>query len=100
MFTIYFMHDILTGLDFKSDPVNIKAYIKRIPDNDVRTFASLIYEKVSQNTYYLLRDCPPSPITVGRSFSMLKKLLNKEGNFDQIGIFDYICCYFNSKLKN
>ena len=44
-------------------------------------------------------ECPPTSISVEQSFSMLNKILAKDGNFDKNNIFDYIFCYSNSKVK-
>ena len=42
--------------------------------------------------------CPPTSISVEQGFSMLSKLLTKDRNFDKNNIFDYIFCYFNTKV--
>ena len=99
-YTIYSGHEILSNINFKTDPVNIKMYVEsRLNDNDARTIARLTNEDISPTIYQLLRECPPTSISVERSFSMLKKLLAKDRNFDKKHVFDYIFCNFNSKVK-
>ena len=98
-YTIYSGHEILSHIYFKTDSVNIKMYIEsKLNDNDARTIARLTNEDIS-TIYQLLRECPPTSISVERSFSMLKKLHAKNRNLDKKHVFDYSFCYFNSKVK-
>ena len=62
----------------------------RLNDNDVTTIARLTNEDISPIIYQLLRECPPTSISVERRFSMLKKLHAKDKNFDKKHVFDYI----------
>ena len=75
--TIYSGHEILSNINFKTDPVNIKLYVEsRLNDNDA--IARLTNVDISPTIYQLLRECPPTSISLERSFSMLKKLHAKD----------------------
>jgi len=99
LYTINSGYEILSTLQFELDPVNIKSYLeKRLLDNDITIIAKLTDDSISPTVYHLLRQCPPSSISVERSFSMLKKLLAKDRNFNKMNVFDYIFCYFNKRV--
>ena len=68
----------------------------RLQENDNRAIARLTDEGISTTFYHLLRECPPKSISF---FAMLNKLLAKDKNFDTNNIFDYMFCYFNTKVK-
>ena len=100
-YTIYSGYETLSQIEFKSDPVNVKKYIvKRLADNDITVIVKLTNPNISPSMYQLLRECPPTSISVERSFSMLKKLIATDRNFNEVNLFHYIFCYFNSKVND
>ena len=71
-----YTHKDLFDMNFKYGILGIKSYIiNRIFNNDIATINNLPNENISPPCYALLRNCPPTPIPVERSFSMLKKIL-------------------------
>ena len=68
-YIIYSGHGILSHINLETDPVNIKTYIEsRLHDSDIRTIVRLTGEGISPNFYHLLRECPPTSISVDQTF--------------------------------
>ena len=98
---IYSIVKRLTALDFKNDPVGVKAYIiDRLLTNDILKITELKDESISPSIYHDLLRCPPTSIAVERSFSMLKKILVCGRNFRPENIEHYIIVYFNKEGIN
>ena len=52
-------------------------------------------KSIDPNTYAHLLNCFASSVEVEKSFSMIKKLLSKERNFNVENIKKYACVFFN-----
>jgi hypothetical protein len=85
-------------MDFGDDVVGIINYIiKRLEKSDITAIINLSNELISPYLYALLHEAQPTSICVERSFSMLKKLMANDRNFDVGGIKKYFIVYFNKK---
>ena len=98
-YTVRSEYQVLSCIVFEQDPVDIKTYIDiRLNDNDISTISLIKDLNISPSKYVILGNCSPTSISVERSFSMLKKLLAKDRNFNSNNISDYFCCYYNYKF--
>ena len=69
-------------LDFGENSCNINQYIKkRMQNNDVSEIINPERQDISPDVYHMLQNSQPTPASVERSFSKLKKLLAKDRNF-------------------
>ena len=86
-------------LDFDKDTCNINQYIKkRMKNNDI---SKIIIERqdISLAVYHMLQNSQPTSASVGRSFSMLKKLLAKDRNFKVENMRHYTILHFNASNR-
>lgn len=89
-------YQCLQNIDFKNDPCSLKCYLaSRLSNNGITEIISMKNECISPTSYLLLQNCPPTSISVERSFSMLKKLLASDRNFYPDNIYDFFSFYFN-----
>ena len=80
-YTIQEAVQAIQELDFGEDSCNINQYInKRMQNNDVSKIINM-ERHISSTVYHILQNSQATSASVGRSFSMLKKLLAKEKNF-------------------
>ena len=92
---------VLSELNIANDVVNIKQYINnRLKVNDIQDIVTLKNENISPACYVAYKKCPPTSISVERSFSMLKKILGKDRNFLPENVKKYMSLYYNSKVLN
>lgn len=90
---------IVSNISFPADPVGLKQYLKtRLEANEISNINEFSNQKISPSIYCALRRCPPSSISVERSFSMLNKLLAKDRNFLAENVIKYMFFYYNSKV--
>ena len=77
----------------------VKNYISsRLLKGDILDIHSTNYEDLSPIEHSILRNAQPTSIDVERSFSKLKKLLEKDRPFLAENVCDYIICYCNSDI--
>lgn len=94
-------YEAVKKLDFQEDLLNIKSYISsRLLENDISVIVEMKNTNLSPSLYCLLQKCPPTSIAVERSFSMLKKLLAMDRNFDEKNIYKYFCFYYNTQMDD
>lgn len=85
-------------LKFTKDPVELKIYFtKRLYENEISKLLNFDNDNISPETYLYLKNCIPTSIPVERSFSMLKKMLQYDRNFNTENIYSYFAPYYNRK---
>lgn len=95
-FSIKEAFEMLKDLDFEDDDCEIKEYLeKRRNNSELRNVVEFQNQSIDPSTYAFLLKCPASSAEVERSFSMIKKLLAKDRNFNVENIKKYACIYFN-----
>lgn len=95
-FTIQTGFLAINSLKFENDVYGIKNYLDdRMSKNEISKLVCVDKTKVSPETHLQLLACPPTSISVERSFSMLKKMLAKDRNFNLENIYNYFSCYYN-----
>ena len=110
------IHDILILLEKKSlnvsqtysrvceinihdDKFGILAYIKRrLAGTDVNILMEGQMDWINPSDTILLMNAQSTSIDVERSFSKFKKMLEKDRNFKEEKIVNYIICYGNSEI--
>lgn len=93
--------EMINQLNFEFDTLQLKEYLnKRLRENDITSIHTLSNPMISPVEYMLLLECIPTSVSVERSFSMLKKLLVKDRNFDSNNIYSYFAFYYNSNNEN
>ena len=86
----------MNELDFGNDSCHLKDYIsKSLAKNQLEEIVEMKDIQESPSIYGLLHQCPASSAEVERSFSMLKKLLAKDRNFNSNNIEKYFFYMFN-----
>ena len=96
IYSIKKAYDDLGKIDFGDDTCGIKQYIEtRLEKNQISAIIEMTGEGISPEIYSYLYECPSTSVEVERSFSMLKKLLSKDRNFNVENIKVYMTCYFN-----
>jgi hypothetical protein len=89
-------YEKLLALDFKEDYAGLKNYIVfRLEKNNISRIINLENKNIGIDTYINLNNCPVSSLSVERSFSLLKKLLSNDRNFNLDNILPYIFIYHN-----
>ena len=84
-------------LNFGEKTCSISRYIKkRIQKNDISKITKLERSDISPTVYSLLQHCQPISASVKRSFSMLRKILNKERNFWIENVKYHLILHFNA----
>ena len=84
-------------LDFCEDTCNINQYIKkRMQNNEISEIINMERKDISPAVYHMLQNSQPTCAPVERSFSMLKKLLNKDRNFKFENVRHYMILHFNA----
>jgi hypothetical protein len=92
--------EVINSIYFKKDPCNIRSYLDfRINKNGIFGLINCSSELISPSLYVSMLNCPPTSIAVERSFSMLKKMLQKDRNFLQENIYFYFCFYFYKSIN-
>lgn len=90
---------IINSMDLGADPCGIRAYVEsRLEDNDLHAIMNMSRWQISPDFYGLLQSCQPTSASVERSFSMLKKLLQKDRNFLSKNVKNYMILYFNASV--
>lgn len=90
-------YETLMKINFAKDPVLIKEYLtKRLGQNEISDLLQYSNSKISPETYALLKKCIPTSLPVERSFSMLKKMLSHDRNFNSENIYSYFAPYYNT----
>ena len=75
------------------DPCAIKDYIsKRLSISDLETIINCTNLTIDPTSYALSQKARPTSAAVERSFSLLNKLLRKDGNFDVKNVKNIRCC--------
>ena len=78
-------------LDFGEDTCNINQYIKiRMQNNNISEIINMERQDISTAVYHMLQNSQPTSACVERSFSMLKKLLAKEKDFNVDNVRHYM----------
>ena len=78
-------------LDFGEDTCNINQYIKiRMQNNDISEIINIERQDISSAVYHMLPNSQPTSACVERSFSMLRKLLAKDRNFNVENVRNYM----------
>lgn len=95
--TIKSAFELVRNLNLRKDPCKILEYIeKRLKSNGIASIMAMDRNEVSPQLYCLLQRAQPSTASVERSFSMLKKLLSKDRNFQPENVKKYLMVYFNN----
>jgi hypothetical protein len=90
---------LVRNLDFQEDPCNLSVYLDdRLKRNEVEDILNCTREEISPHAYVLLSNCQCTSASVERSFSLLKKILTKERNFNRENVRRYIVVYYNSSI--
>jgi hypothetical protein len=99
--TINTGYEEVDKIKIQEDPVELMHYVQAcIEKNDIKSITLIRNTLISPSDYCFLQDCPPTSITVERSFSMLKKLLAVDRNFNKENIIKYFMVYFNVSASN
>ena len=69
------------NLTLVNTPVTLTNILKRNANNDISKIINMERQDISPAVYHMLENSQPTSASVERSFSMLKKLLAKDGNF-------------------
>ena len=86
-------------LDFGKDTYNINHYMKKgMPNNDISKIINIERQDISPAVYHMLQNSQATSASVGRSFSMLKKLLAKDRNFKVENVGYYMISHFNASI--
>ena len=84
-------------LDFGEDTCNINQYIKkRMQNNDISEIINIERQDISPAVYHMLQNSQPTSASAERSFSVLKKLLAKDRNFNAENVRHYMILHFNA----
>ena len=84
-------------LDFGEDTCNINQYIeKRMQNNNISEIIYMERQDILPAVYHMLQNSQPTSASVQRCFSMLKKLLAKNGNFKVENMRHYMILHFNA----
>ena len=76
-----------------------KNYIqKRLSNSDLETIINCANLTIDPTSYALSQKVQPTFAAVERSFSMLNKLLRKDGNFDVKNVKKYMMLYYIKKF--
>ena len=67
-------------------------------NNDISEIINMESQDVSPTVYHMLQNSQPSPASVGRNFSMLKKLLAKGRNFKAENVRHSMILHFNASF--
>jgi len=91
----------INELQFNEDPCAIGIYLKgRLEKNEIIHILECTRTEISPHLYSLLQNCQSTSAAVERSFSLLKKMLTKERNFNCENVRKYVIIYFNSSVNN
>ena len=86
-------------LDFGEDTCNINQYIKKKKrNNDISEIINMERQGVSPAVYRMLQNSQSTSASVERSFSMLKKLLAKDRNFEVDNVQHHMILHFNASI--
>lgn len=90
----------LHTISFGEDPAHVKDYLqKRLQKNrGLQDIISLGRTDVAPALYASLQQCTATSVSVERSFSILKKLLNKDRNFREDNIEIYLIKLYNASV--
>ena len=84
-------------LDFDEGTCNINQYInKRMQNNDISETINMERQGISPAAHHMLQNFQLRSASVERSFSMLKKLLAKNKNFEAEKVRHYMILNFNA----
>ena len=97
--TITEAYGLLKNMQFDDEPCATKDYIKkRLSNSDLKTIINCTNLTIDPTSYALLEKAQPtSAVAVERSFSMLRKLLRKDKNFDVKNVKKDMILYYNKK---
>ena len=65
-------------------------------NNDISEIINVERQDISPAVYHMLQNSPPTSASVERSFSVLKKLLAKDRNFEAKNVRRYMILHFNA----
>ena len=86
-------------LDYGEDTCNINQYIKKtMQNNDNSKIINMERQDISPAVYHMLQNFQPTSASVEKSFSMLKKLLDKDRNFKVENVRHYMILHLNSSI--
>ena len=81
--TMTYAYKLLKNMQFLDDSCSIQAYNKKpLSNSDLKAVINCTNLAIAPTTYALLQKAQPIYAAVERSFSMLSKLLSKDGNFE------------------
>ena len=81
----------IAEMDFQDDPCRIKGYIQmRLSKNDFTAILEHERQDIPPSIYASLQSCQPTSCSVERSFSILKRVLRKDRNFNPQNIRHYV----------
>lgn len=93
---IFSGYNCISTLFCSNDILGFKDYISiRLKESDFESIVYLKNENISPADYILLHNCPCTSIAVERSFSMLKRMLRSERNFNVKNVESYFLTYYN-----
>ena len=96
--TITEAYGLLKNMQLNDDPCAIKNYIrKRLSNTDLETIINCTNSTIDPTSYALLQKARSTSATVEKSFSMLRKLLRKDRNFDVKNVKSYMMLYYIKK---
>lgn len=99
--TILESFNAVLNLNFDSDPCNISKYVHdRLEKNEIMDIVYCRRTEISPHLYSLLQKCQSTSSAIERSFSMLKKILEKDRIFKEENIRKYFLTHYNSIAFN
>ena len=72
---------------------------KRMQNNDISEIINMERQDISQAVYHMLQNSQPTSVSVGRSFSTMKKVLAKDKNSKVKNVRHYIILHFNASIR-
>ena len=97
--TITEAYGLLKNMHFDDDLCPIKDYIKkRLSNSASETVINCTNLTVDLSSHALLQKAETTSVAVERLFSMLNKILRKDGNFDAKNVKNYMMLHYNKKL--
>ena len=96
-YTIKEAMQAIQELDFGEDTCYINQYNrKRIQNNDISEIRTMERQDISPAVYHMPQNSQPTSASVERSFSMLKKSLAKNRNFEVKNVRHCMILHFNA----
>ena len=72
---------------------------KRMQNIDISEIINMERQDISPAVYHMLQNSQPTSVSVGRSFSTMKKVLAKDKNSKVKNVRHYIILHFNASIR-